>query len=740
MNKEIIPISGMSSEYCAGRIERELKRIPGVSSARVNLHSSSAIVYYDGAKTRLGEIYKRIESLGYMPLRHPQVEAHDEKPGRNYRLVKLRREFSYAVLISAFLLFWIFLAPKLIPEIPAIAYFLGSALLAGILNLEALKNIWHSLSGIREHRLNSGILSFASAIILYISGLILTNDLLLFYSAVVVLLIKAEWLFTSSVLERIFSSLKRLLSIHPVKAVLLTNEKETEVNASQLQPGDLILVKPGQKIPADGIVVEGSSTVDESVVTGESIPVEKKEGYEVLAGTVNQNGTLKCRVTQVGNSTLIGQITSLVQEVQNSGGKLSRYSEILGLVILAAAITSSVYAYLTLLPLGMATAIGAATSLLLASSPFLASLSLSITISCALSRAAAEGILFRDESSLEKLATIDTVVFDKTGTLTKGKLAITDIIPLIKSDERFGSRKDEREILEYAAIAEKNSGHTIASSIIKMAEDENISVSAPYFFEEIPGEGIVAKHSLKTILLGNRKLMSRYGITIEEPHEGIINKLESDGKTVLILSVDKTPLGLIAFEDALREEAAEVVKALQKMGKKIVILTGDNRNTSFAIGKRIGIYEVISDVLPKEKSFEIQKLRQGGRIVAMVGDGINDAPALSSADVGIAFGCKSQIAVQSGHVLLLKSDLRNVVHAIEISSKCTSSAKSTIALSMLYHSAAIGGILISYSVMGTAVAPVAAAAACIVYSVFSLSQAASILSYKFRAIGRAKRK
>ncbi|MEM3690518.1 MAG: cation-translocating P-type ATPase, partial [Candidatus Micrarchaeia archaeon] len=603
--------------------------------------------------------------------------------------------------------------------------------------------------GIKQHHLNTKILALLSSSLLYAVGTYLRDGWLLVYSSVVILIFEFEWLLTARVIRRISETFRKMLMLHPRKAVVLREGKEFEVPISELQTGEIILVKPHTMVPADAIVIEGSSTVDESNVTAEGIPVEKKVGFEVFAGTNNQEGTLKCRVTAVGESTLLGQITSSVQHVQNSRGILIESAERAGVIL--SAFTFLISAMLLLTPIILpkfipgsnvvtTDAFRAVASLLLASCPFISAISVSLAVSCSFNRAAGEGIIFKHESALEKLSRANFVVLDKTGTLTKGKPEITDIIPFVKSDGRFGSRSDEKQIIEYAAIAEKSSSHVIANSILRMAEEENISVSSPYFYEEIAGEGIVAKYSLKTILLGNRKLMARHSVSLGEEQEELINRLEGDGKTVLILAVDKKPFGLIAFADAIRENALEVVSELQKLKKRVVMLTGDNRNTAFAVGKKIGIYDIISDVLPKDKAEEIDKLKADGSVVVMVGDGINDAPALSRADVGIAFGSKVRPNVQAGQVVILKSDLKKVLFVIKFSDAVVKSSNAKIALSIAYHILLALGILTAYLTFGAVLNPLLAALLCAFYSLIMMHSSLAFLSYKFKSVARVRKK
>jgi Cu+-exporting ATPase len=490
-----------------------------------------------------------------------------------------------------------------------------------------------------------------------------------------------------------------------------------------VQVGDIVIVRPGERIPVDGVVLEGYSAVDESMITGESMPVEKKAGDEVIGGTMNKTGSFRFRATKVGRETALAQIIKLVEDAQTSKAPIQRLADwvaghfILGVHALALLV------FIFWFFVGYNAFFDPSTSFLLSPHKlgeigvFGFSLLLSITVlviscPCAVGlatpsammagtgKAAEHGVLFKGADAIEAASKLTTIVFDKTGTLTKGEPSVTDVITphpyLTRSlsacgegmGEGMGVRLEELEVLRLAAIAEKNSEHPLGEAIVRAAQEHNIEIPPAESFNAIPGHGVEARYQGKEILLGNRKLMAERGVDISAllAHA---ETLEQDGKTVMFVALDRKALGLIAVADTLKEYSIEAVQQLHRLGLSVVMITGDNRRTAEAIARQLGIDRVLAEVLPQDKAEEIKKLQAQGQRVAMVGDGINDAPALAQADVGIAIGSGTDIAKETGHVILIKEDLRDVVVAIEIAKATMRKVKQNLFWAFIYNTLGI---------------------------------------------------
>jgi Cu+-exporting ATPase len=518
---------------------------------------------------------------------------------------------------------------------------------------------------------------------------------------------------------RTSEAIRKLMSLQPKVARVLRNGQEQEIPAEAVQVGDIVIVRPGERIPVDGVVLEGYSAVDESMITGDSMPVEKKAGDEVIGGTMNKTGSFRFRATKVGRETALAQIIKLVEDAQTSKAPIQRLADwvaghfILGVHALALLV------FIFWFFVGYNAFFDPSTSFLLSPHKlgeigvFGFSLLLSITVlviscPCAVGlatpsammagtgKAAEHGVLFKGADAIEAASKLTTIVFDKTGTLTKGEPSVTDVITphpyltrsLSACGEGMGVRVEELEVLRLAAIAEKNSEHPLGEAIVRAAQEHNIEIPPAESFNAIPGHGVEARYQGKEILLGNRKLMAERGVDISAllAHA---ETLEQDGKTVMFVALDRKALGLIAVADTLKEYSIEAVQQLHRLGLSVVMITGDNRRTAEAIARQLGIDRVLAEVLPQDKAEEIKKLQAQGQRVAMVGDGINDAPALAQADVGIAIGSGTDIAKETGHVILIKEDLRDVVVAIEIAKATMRKVKQNLFWAFIYNTLGI---------------------------------------------------
>lgn len=525
-----------------------------------------------------------------------------------------------------------------------------------------------------------------------------------------------------SIRRRSAASIRKLLELQPTIARVVRNGEEMEVGIDQVELGDTIVVKPGEKIPTDGVVIAGYSSVDEKLVTGESIPVEKNVGSEVIGATVNKAGLLKIRATKVGEDTALSQIIKLVEEAQASSAPVQKFADrVVGKfvpIIFAVAAVSFIYWYLTG---GFTVAIPVLLAVLLIACPCALGIATPAAILAGVGKGAEYGVLLRSGEYVERARKLTTVVFDKTGTLTIGEPSVTDV----KTFNGFA----ENEVLRFASIAEKGSEHPLAEAIIKHAQKSEIKVIDAESFEVLPGRGVQCACEGKTVMLGNRKLMQEKSIPTAEL-EDELTKLESEGKTAMILAVEGKPAGIIAAMDTLKENAAEAVQKMKAMKLEVVMLTGDNDRTAQAIAKQLGIEKVIANVLPWQKVDAIKNLQSEKKVVAMVGDGINDAPSLAQADIGIAIGSGTDIAKETGGIVLIKDDLRDVVLGVELSKKTMRKINSNLFWAFIYNT-----VMIPVAALGLLgeQGPMWAAGAMAISSLTVVTNAATLKFAKFKA-------
>jgi len=503
-------------------------------------------------------------------------------------------------------------------------------------------------------------------------------------------------------------AVRKLLDLQPRMAKVLRGAEEIEVPIEQVKVDDIFVVRPGEKIPVDGIVADGYSSVDQSVITGESIPVEKNVGDEVIGASINKTGMLKVRATKVGTDTALSQIVKMVEEaivsnapIQRLADKISSY--FVPVVVLIAVGSALFWHFVWELPFAVSFII--LISVLIVACPCALGIATPAAIMIGASKGAQNGILIKNGEYLEKAYRLQTVVFDKTGTLTRGKPSLTDVVA-------FASH-GEGDVLRYAAIAEKGSEHPLGEAITAGAKMKGLAISDPDSFESIAGHGVRAKFEDREILLGNRKLMTKYGI-ISQGAERTLSSLETEGKTAMIVALNRDLAGVVAVADTLKENAVEAVERLGHMGVEVAMLTGDNRRTADAIAGKLSIRRVLADVLPADKAKVIKELREEGKIVAMVGDGVNDAPALASSDVGIAIGSGTDIAKETGGIVLIKDDVRDVANAIQLSRKTVRKIKENLFWAFIYNIVLIpvaAGLLIPFLGPSAILNPIYAAVA-----------------------------
>ena len=502
-------------------------------------------------------------------------------------------------------------------------------------------------------------------------------------AAIIIVLILIGRLLEHRTKAKASKAVRKLLDLQPRLAHVIKDGREEETPVEMVELDDLIIVRPGEKIPVDGVVVEGRSSVDQSAITGESIPADKDIGDEVIGATLNKNGMLKIKATKVGQDTVLSQIIKLVEEAKSSRVPLQKLADKISsyfVPAVTAIATVSAFAWFFFGGIGLTFSLLAFVSVIIIACPCALGIATPAALMVGAGKAAENGILIKGGEYLEVARKVKAVIFDKTGTLTKGEPSVTDVVSL--------NSISKEEVLRLAAISEKGSEHPLGEAIVRKAKEEGIVVADPDAFEAVAGHGVRAKYGDHTILLGNRKLMKDNKMQVDIL-DNKLKELEEQGKTATLIAVDNKLTGIIAMADTIKENTPEAVKTLKKLGIEVIMLTGDNEKTAKAIASRLGIDRVIAEVLPQQKEEIVSRLKKEGKIVAMVGDGINDAPALAAADIGIAIGSGTDVAKETGGIILIKEDLRDVVTAIELSKKTVAKIKQNLFWAFAYNTALI---------------------------------------------------
>ncbi|NIM57981.1 MAG: heavy metal translocating P-type ATPase [Candidatus Aminicenantes bacterium] len=716
-----LPIRGMECASCVQKIERALLQTRGVTKAVVNLATEKAKVEYLPSETNIEEIKRAVESTGYKVLEFaPSEEVEDpERLIREKEYKKLKIKFIAGLVLGLLVFFgstrhWF-------PFIPA---FLSNFYLLWILatpvqfwvGWQFYRGAW----GAFKHRnadMNTLIAIGTSAAYFYsVTATLFPSffeaggikpEVYFDTSALIIVLIILGRLLEARAKGQTSEAIKKLIGLQPKTARIIREGKEMDIPVEEVLVGDKVLVRPGEKIPVDGVVKEGKSAVDESMITGESIPVSKEPGDEVIGATINKTGSFKFQATKVGKDTALAQIIKLVQEAQGSKAPIQRLADIISGYFVPIVISIAIATFIIWFNFGPFPALTFAlltfVAVMIIACPCALGLATPTAVMVGTGKGAEKGILIKGGESLETAHKLDTIVFDKTGTLTKGEPEITDIVNV--------QAYKEEEILKYAASAEKASEHPLGEALIKRAGERKIKLYEPTDFQAIEGHGIEAMVGGKDVLLGNLKLMRKRKIEVKDL-EAKAEKLASEGKTPIYVSLEGRAAGLIAVADTLKENSIQAVEKLKRLGLQVVMLTGDNRRTAEAIARKAGIERVLPEVLPEDKVHEIKRLQSGGRIVAMVGDGINDAPALAQADVGIAIGSGTDVAMEASDITLIKGDLRGVVSAIELSKRTIRIIKQNLFWAFFYNTAGIpiaAGVL--YPFFGILLNPIFASAA-----------------------------
>jgi len=685
--KTTVKVGGMTCATCVATIENSLKKMDGMIDVNVNLGAEKAYITYNPSMTAVADMKKAIEDAGYQYLGVEGEETGDlEKKAREKSLQEKRNRFivGFAVGIPLMLLMYIPLTlPLFMP------YMMGIVATPVFLYVSypIFKAAYRAL---KNKNLNMDVMYSMGIGVAFVSSILGTFDIILskeflFYETAVML---ASFLTFGRYLEarakgKTSEAIKKLMGLQPKTATVYRSEQEIEVPIEDVQINDIVVAKPGEKIPVDGEVIEGKSFVDESMITGEPIPVLKKIGTGVVSGTINKNSVLKFKAQKIGKDTVLSQIIKLVEEAQGTRPPVQRIADrVVGYFIptvLSIAIVSFIIWYFVM-GNTLLFALTRLISVLVIACPCALGLATPTAVTVGIGRGAELGILIKNGEALEISEKLTSVVFDKTGTLTKGTPEVTDIIEI---------DVNKKELLKITASVERNSNHPLAEAIVNYAQQNNIELVVSKHFDTIEGKGVRAEVDRREVLIGNRLFMNENSIIFSEAIEEDITRLENQGKTVSLIAIDRKIHGVIAVADTLKETTQEAIKELKKTKLEVVMITGDNKRTAHAIAEQIGIEHVVSEVLPEDKAAEVKKLQEKGEVVAFVGDGINDAPALAQADVGIAIGSGTDVAIESGEIVLIKNDLLDVVAAVQLGRKVMSRIKQNLFWAFAYNTALI---------------------------------------------------
>ncbi len=685
--KSIFPVGGMTCASCVARVEKALSGVSGVISANVNLASEKATVEYTG-EVGVADLRQAVKEAGYEL--GPEAETLEDVSTAAQREIRaVRNRFIFAAVLALSIM-----ALGFGPSFVGKAYLLWG--LATPVQFWTGWRFYRGAWGALRHRtadMNTLVAVGTSAAYLYSMVAVLFPDLFatvgmkpgLYFdtSAMIIALILLGRFLESRARGHTSEAIKKLIGLNPKTALVIRDGEEREILVEDVQVGDLIVVHPGERVPVDGVVRQGYSSVDESMITGESIPVEKKVGDEVIGASINKTGSFEFEATRVGKDTTLARIVRLVEEAQGSKAPIQRLADIIAsyfvpVVLGVAIITFTIWYFVGPAP-ALTFAILNFVAVLIIACPCALGLATPTAIMVGTGKGAEHGVLIRSGEALERAHQINTVLLDKTGTLTRGEPAVTDVIAAPSSSQD--------EVLRLAASAERVSEHPLAEAIVKAASEKKLEVSPASDFRAIPGHGVEALVEGKKLLLGNLKLMKERGFSLDGLEEKA-NQLFEEGKTVMFLGLDSQVVGIIAMADTIKPNAREAVQALHKMGIETVMITGDNRRTAEAIAREAGIDSVLAEVLPEHKAKEVKKL-QGGNVVAMVGDGINDAPALAQADVGIAIGTGTDVAMETGEITLIRGDLEGIVTAISLSKRTMRTIKQNLFWAFAYNTALI---------------------------------------------------
>ncbi|KRQ86323.1 Copper-exporting P-type ATPase A [Caloramator mitchellensis] len=740
--KEVtIGIGGMTCASCVKAVEFSVRRLKGVVKAEVNFAAENLFVEYDPTKVRLTQIKEAIKKAGYEPLSEEDKSIDKDQERKEREAKTLFNNFIISAIATVPLLIIAMghmMGLKLPKIIEAHEYPLNFALIQLALVIPSLyAGRRFYIVGFKSlikgaPNMDSLIAIGTSAAVIY--GLFATyqisnlnteyaKDLYFESAATIITLILLGKYLEAKTKGRTSEAIKKLVGLQPKTATIIQDDKEMTIPIEEVEAGDIIIVKPGEKIPVDGEIIEGETSIDESMLTGESIPVDKKSGDKVFAATINKNGYIKFKATKVGKDTALAQIIKLVERAQGSKAPIARMADIISGYFVPIVIAIAILTFIAWMIAGKGFIFSMTIfiAILVIACPCALGLATPTAIMVGSGKGAENGILIKTGEALETAHKIQTIIFDKTGTITEGKPKVTDL---------YAIDLHENEVLSIAASCEKASEHPIAQAIVKGAEEKGLNLSNVESFTAVPGHGIKASIEQREILIGNKKLMESNGVDVSVG-QAKFEEYAENGKTPMFIAMDKKLVGVIAVADAPKESSKEAVRKLHELGIEVIMLTGDNRKTAAAIAREVGIDKVLAEVLPQDKANEVKKVQEGGRVVAMVGDGINDAPALVQADVGIAIGSGTDVAIESADIVLMRNDLLDVVKAIRLSKATIRNIKQNLFWAFFYNVIGIpvaAGVLTLFG--GPRLNPMIAAAAMSLSSVSVVANALRLRRFR----------
>ncbi|QYK65299.1 heavy metal translocating P-type ATPase [Paenibacillus sp. S02] len=695
-------VTGMTCAACATRIEKGLNRMPGVTGATVNLAMETAHVEYAAGSIAVGDLVSKIEQLGYGAI--PQSAEDNIADVRSKDIHRKKWKWIVSAVLS-FPLLWAMVAHFsftswiYVPELFLNPWF-QLVLTTPIQFVIGWQFYVGAYKALRNGSSNMDVLVALGTSAAYFYSLYLTlrpSDVMegmagmpvmtmpeLYYetSAVLITLILVGKWFEAVAKGRSSEAIKSLMSLQATTARVVRDGQELDIPIEQVRVKDIFIVRPGEKIPVDGMVVDGRSAVDESMLSGESLPVEKEAGSAVTGATLNKNGVLRIQAERVGGDTALSRIIKVVEDAQNSKAPIQRIADqISGIfvpIVVAIAVLAFIVWFFIVTPTDFAGSLEKMIAVLVIACPCALGLATPTSIMAGSGRAAEYGILFKGGEHLEMTRSVNAVVLDKTGTVTNGKPELTDVMVGV-------SGMAEKDLLRLLGAAEKSSEHPLAEAIVKGIADRGIELVGPTDFENIPGYGVKAHVEGKQVLAGTRRLMSREGIAIDDSAEQHMNELESAGKTAMLVAVDGSYAGLVAVADTIKETSREAVTRLRAMNIEVIMITGDNERTARAVAAEAGIERVLAEVLPEGKAEEVKRLQEQGMIVAMVGDGINDAPALATANIGMAMGTGTDVAMEAADITLMRGNLNSIPDAIEMSRRTMTNIRQNLFWALGYN-------------------------------------------------------
>lgn len=752
MDTTTLKLRGMSCASCANNIESAIRTVPGVAEANVNFGTEQATVTYDPQRTDLEAIQDAVREAGYsaFSLQESEMVSGEDDAEKTARLSESRdltRKVWVGAIISVVLL--IGSLPMMtglnLPFIPAWLhnFWLQAILTAPVqfwCGRSFYTNGWKALK--RHTATMDTLIALGTSAAYFYSLFVTINPSFLtaqglmpsvYYevAAIVITLILLGRLFENRARGQTSEAIRKLMGLQARDARIIRNGQELEVPIAEVQLGDVVVVRPGEKIPVDGEVIEGTSTIDEAMVTGESVPVKKQTGDEVIGATINKTGSFKFRATRVGRDTFLAQIVKLVQQAQGSKAPIQRLADqvtgwfvpaVIAIALATFVIWFTVMGNFTLALITMV-------EVLIIACPCALGLATPTSVMVGTGKGAENGILIKGAESLELAHKIQTIVLDKTGTLTQGQPTVIDFITTAGT-----ANGNELKLLQLAASVERNSEHPLASAVVRYAQSQEVTLIDVQDFGAVAGSGVQGKVSDRLIQIGTQRWMHELGI-VTQALQRDKERLESLGKTAILIAIDGELQGLMGIADALKPSSAQAVRALQRLGLEVVMLTGDNHQTAETIAREVGIQRLFAEVRPDQKAAQVYKLQSEGKIVAMVGDGINDAPALAQAQVGIAIGTGTDVAIAASDITLISGDLQGIVTAIQLSRATIQNIRQNLFFAFIYNVAGIplaAGIL--YPVFGWLLSPIIAGAAMAFSSVSVVTNALRLRNFQPKAV------